>query len=261
MRSMLAPHPAMQVATAATAAGRSGWPRTVTCSCPPTRGASSSAPAATSTSMPMYSATSASSARTLASSSPTLTSTPSTSRPRMTTCSTSTTSMSAPARAPNSAEVTPGRSRPVTVTRSVRSAAMEGDLRALASGAMRYRGSRRPGRRRRRHLGRAHEGEAEPEHGNPQRGGPGDVDGHQRSGDVVEVLDVADGALGAQHGQQHGTPALGVGGGAVAMGPPHAVQGEDEEDPHGEAVEAGDVADDAREPLDELAVVVGGVGA
>src|ERR1700733_575092 len=46
-------------------------------------------------------------------------STPSTRRPRITTCSTSSTLSSCAARTENSREVTPGRSRPVTVTSSV----------------------------------------------------------------------------------------------------------------------------------------------
>ncbi len=124
IRSMLAPLAAIRPAMAATALGRSGLPSTVTCS-RPRRGGGSPQPVVISASM-SRSAASARTARWIAvrSGSPSLASrTPSTRRPRMTTCSMSRTASSCPARSVNSREVTPGRSRPVRVTRTVVSAA------------------------------------------------------------------------------------------------------------------------------------------
>ena len=121
MRSMLAPLAAIWPAMDATTAGVSGLPRTVTCRLPRRRGGGSPAPTVISASMPR-SAASVVTCRWMAVRSgagPQSSSTPRISRPRITTCSTSTTLSSCGARAENSREVTPGRSRPVSVTSRV----------------------------------------------------------------------------------------------------------------------------------------------
>ena len=119
MRSMLAPLAAIRPAMAVMAAGASGLPSRVTCSCP-LRGAGSPEPIVNSASRPRSPASAWTASkmafRSGCSSQPS--STPSTSRPRITTCSTSSTDSGCPASAPNSLEVTPGRSRPVSVMSS-----------------------------------------------------------------------------------------------------------------------------------------------
>src|SRR2546429_5251539 len=91
----------------------------VTCRCP-LRGAGSPEPLVTPAPSPGSgaSAWTASKMRLRSGCSSQPSSTPSTSRPRITTCSTSSTDSGCPARAPNNLEVTPGRSRPVSVMSS-----------------------------------------------------------------------------------------------------------------------------------------------
>src|SRR5687768_6611896 len=108
----------MQPATPPSAAGRSGCPRTVTWLRPRRCAPPSSGTADTSTSIPRGVSACSRAVRTRPSvpaAAPS--STPSTSRPRITTCSTSWTVMSHVASVPSRADVTPGRSLPVTVTR------------------------------------------------------------------------------------------------------------------------------------------------
>ncbi len=121
IRSMLAPLAAIRPAMAATTAGASGRPSTVTCMVPRRRGGRSTDPVVISTSMPR-SAASPVTWRWMAVRSGVSrqeSRTPRMSRPRITTCSTSTTLRSYADRAENRREVTPGRSRPVSVTSRV----------------------------------------------------------------------------------------------------------------------------------------------
>ena len=124
IRSMLAPLAAIRPAMAVMAAGASGLPSRVTCSRPPRlTGSPGPEPVVISASRPRSAASALTAAwmpvRSGGESQPS--STPSTSRPRITTCSTSRTLSGCRARTPNSLEVTPGRSRPVSVmSREVR---------------------------------------------------------------------------------------------------------------------------------------------
>src|SRR5215472_2865110 len=119
--SMFAPRAAICPAMAAITAGVSGAPSTVTCSRPPRPRARSPDPMVISASRPR----SAASAVTClwipvrSGESPQASSTPRTSRPRITTCSTSSTASECADNSANSRDVTPGRSRPVSVTSMV----------------------------------------------------------------------------------------------------------------------------------------------
>ena len=127
IRSMLAPLAAIRPATAATALGSSGLPSTVTCSLPRTRrerardrrlrraGGDLRLEAEVGRQVGDRAVDRGQVGR--LASQPTRT--PSTSRPLIVTCSMSATLSGKRARAPNSREVTPGRSRPVSVIRSV----------------------------------------------------------------------------------------------------------------------------------------------
>ena len=127
IRSMFAPLAAIRPAMAATAAGLSGRPITVTCSWPRCR-AGSPEPIVISASSPR----SAASARTArctpvrSGSSAQASRAPRTSLPRITTCSMSSTRSGCAASAVNRRDVTPGRSRPVRVMRMVVCAASIG---------------------------------------------------------------------------------------------------------------------------------------
>ena len=119
IRSMFAPLAAIRPAMAVMAAGASGLPSRVTCSRParPAGSPAAAEPVVISASRPRSPASALTAVwmpvRSGGASQPS--STPSTSRPRITTCSTSRTMSGCVARMANSLEVTPGRSRPVSV--------------------------------------------------------------------------------------------------------------------------------------------------
>ena len=119
MRSMLAPQSAIRPAIADMAAARSGAPSTVTCERPEPRSRLSPTPRSTSTCMPREDAVSSMASRSFFQSRGAVMRTPRTRRRRSTICSMSTTSTPAAARVANIADVTPGRSLPVRVTRRV----------------------------------------------------------------------------------------------------------------------------------------------
>ena len=119
MRSMLPPCSAIASAMADMASAVMGEPSTVTCSRPLRRPALSPKPVRHLTFMPSASPARVRSAATPAGSSPTDSSTARVRCERTTTCSTSNTVRSRPATAAKSTALTPGRSGPVSVTRSV----------------------------------------------------------------------------------------------------------------------------------------------
>ncbi len=81
------------------------------------------------------------------------------------------------------------------------------------------------------------------------------------AGTSVKYCEVADRPLAEEDGEQHAAPGLDVGRRPLLPGPPQRVEREGEEDPDGDGMDAGDVAHVERQPLDELAFVAAGVGA
>ena len=130
---MFAPVSAIRPAIAATAAGRSGMPSTVTWLTPPGRSRLSPVPRSTSTCMSRSAATRSTADRSAFQSRGTVTRTPRTSRRRSTICSMSRTWTPKAASVENIIEVTPGRSLPVTVI-----------SRVFGASSMALRGYRRP---------------------------------------------------------------------------------------------------------------------
>ena len=117
---MFAPVSAIRPAIAATAAGRSGIPSTVTWLRPSGRCRLSPVPRSTSTCISRSAATRSTAARNAFQSRGRVTSTPSTSRRRSTICSMSSTVTPKAASVEKIDEVTPGRSLPVSVISRVR---------------------------------------------------------------------------------------------------------------------------------------------
>ena len=116
---MLAPLSAIRPAIAAIADALSGVPMIVTCDRPPRRALLSPVPRSISTFIPRSRAVASTASRSFFQSRGMVTSTPRISRRRSTICSMSTTSTPARERVAKTADVTPGRSLPLSVMSSV----------------------------------------------------------------------------------------------------------------------------------------------